>query len=170
MRTLKTWAAAVGLTVSVATTAQAALVSLGDGTVKDTNTNRIWLQDWNRNGLGNWSTQMAWADNLTFAGSSDWLLPSIDEYDALSTAYGNLRQVSDFTNVQLGNYWSGTEIITGGFAWVIFPANGLQLGDVEDRQLYAVAVRPATVPEPQTLALALMALGATMVARRRRQA
>ena len=37
---------------------------------------------------------------------------------------------------------------------------------------YAVAVRPgdvaAAVPEPQTLALALLALGATVVARRRR--
>jgi len=38
---------------------------------------------------------------------------------------------------------------------------------------YALAVRPgdvaATVPEPQTLALALMALGAAMVGRSKRQ-
>ena len=37
--------------------AQAALVNLGDGTVKDTNTNLIWLQDWNVNGQQNWAAQ-----------------------------------------------------------------------------------------------------------------
>ena len=36
--------------VALTGAAQAALVSLGDGTVKDTNTNLIWLQDWTVNG------------------------------------------------------------------------------------------------------------------------
>ena len=71
-------------------TAQADPVSLGNGTVKDTNTNLIWLQDWNVNQLQNWSTQQAWAEGLDFAGSTDWELPEISEYGALITAYGNL--------------------------------------------------------------------------------
>ena len=52
MKTLKTIAAAAAM-VALTGTAQASLVSLGDGTVKDTNTNLIWLQNWNVNGLAN---------------------------------------------------------------------------------------------------------------------
>jgi hypothetical protein len=80
---LKKLATAAGL-VALAGSAQAALVSLGDGTVKDTNT------------------------NLTFAGSSDWELPEISEYAALFSAYGKLTTVTAFTNVQSGHCWSDT--------------------------------------------------------------
>ena len=37
--------------------AQAVLTDQGNGTVLDTNTNLIWLQDWEVNGRGNWATQ-----------------------------------------------------------------------------------------------------------------
>jgi hypothetical protein len=79
-----------------------------------------------------------------------------------------------FSNVQdILAYWSGTEyapghVLAGDFS----PAVGSQGYSPKDRASYAVAVRPgdvaAAVPEPQTLALALLALGATMVVRRRR--
>ena len=176
MRTLKTWAAAAGL-VALTGAAQAGLVSLGDGTVKDTNTNLIWLQNWNVNGLQNWATQKNWAETTLdgFAGSSDWQLPSINEYNDLFDAYHDLTQVAEFTNVQQSNlYWSRTEIKAGRSA-LAFPAasHGANLND-ESNPLFAVAVRlddvTASVPEPQTLALALLALGATVVARRRRPA
>ena len=55
-------------------------------------------------------------------------------------------------------------------------APAVQGFDVKSLALYALAVRPsdvaAPVPEPQTVALvlALLALGATVVARRRRPA
>ncbi len=152
--------------------AQAALVSLGDGTVKDTNTNLIWLQNWNVNGQANWGTQKTWAEGLDFAGSTDWELPEISEYAALFSAYGNLRRRSEFTNVR-SSYWSDTEIVAGIDSWSFFPVSGNQFGGSQDDfALSAVAVRPgdvtASVPEPQTLALALLALGATVVARRRR--
>jgi hypothetical protein len=51
--------------------AQAALVSNGNGTVADTNTNLIWLQNWNVNGSKDWGVQKSWANNLSFAGSND---------------------------------------------------------------------------------------------------
>lgn len=171
MKSLKACVAAAAM-VALSGTAQAALVSLGDGTVKDTNTNLIWLQNWNVNGLADWGTQKNWADNLNFAGSSDWALPSIDEYAVLLASYGNLTLAPEFTNVQSGYYWSGTESTAGSLAWRFNPATG-PLGTIpEYGELYAVAVRlgdvTASVPEPQTLALALLALGATVVARRRR--
>lgn len=179
--TMKRWptrAAAMALCALMGTAgvAQAALVSLGDGTVKDTNTNLIWLQDWNVNGLADWNSQMAWADNLSFAGSSDWALPSLDEFQALFDAYGNVSQVAEFSNMppSYSVFWSRTEFMGGG---VYFSAHSGYDGDAgKGFSFNAVAVRMAgpdvdpggTVPEPQTLALALLALGATAAARRRR--
>lgn len=70
MKNLKTCVAAAAM-VALSGTAQAELVSLGDGTVKDTNTNLIWLQNWNVNGPKDWGTQKAWAEGLDFADSTD---------------------------------------------------------------------------------------------------
>ena len=80
-----------------------------------------------------------------------------------------------FSKVQSDFYWSGTGYAPSpSFAWYFGTVNGFQYRAGKDVALYAVAVRPgdvaAPVPEPQTLALALLALGATVVARRRRPA
>ena len=80
-----------------------------------------------------------------------------------------------FSNVQSYFYWSGTEYAPDpSNAWYFLTDNGDQFYFYKSAALYAVAVRPgdvaAAVPEPQTLALALLALGATVVARRRRPA
>jgi hypothetical protein len=78
-----------------------------------------------------------------------------------------------FSNVQSFDYWSGTEYAPNPDAAWVFNSNlGFQgLGGTLIGS-YAVAVRPgdvtAPVAEPQTLTLALLALGATAVARRRR--
>ncbi len=75
--------------------------------------------------------------------------------------------------MQSSPYWSGTEYaLDPNNAWGFDAFSGEQGFGGKTNALYAVAVRPgdvaATVPEPQTLALALLALGATVVARRRR--
>ena len=175
MKFTKSWAAAAA-TVALMGTAQAALVLQANGLeVLDTNTNLIWLKDWEVNGLKNWITQKAWAETTLdgFAGSNDWRLPGIAEYGNLFTAYGDLTSNTlPFVHVQPAGHWSGTEFAPGIGAWVFYPVIGIEDLDFEDDRHYAVAVRPgdvtAPVPEPQTLALALLALGATVVARRRR--
>lgn len=172
----KTLLSAVVLSAVTASSAHAALVSLGNGTVKDTDTNLIWLQDWNLNGQKDWDTQKAWAEGLNFAGSTDWKLPEISEYRALISNYGALTAVSDFTNVQFNTYWSGTEHTAGVVAWGFYTFFNLGFVNLHHGQFYAVAVRPADaaaspgadVPEPQSLALALLALGATALTTRRR--
>ena len=174
MKTLKTWAAAAAM-LALTGAAQAALVDLGNGTVKDDITNLIWLQDWNVNSRQPWATQKTWAENLSFAGSNDWVLPSLSDYLTLFGEVGNLNAVSAFTNVQFIPYWSDTESATVASVATYFDTQfGGQSNTDKGFQLYAVAVRPgdaaAAVPEPQTLALALLALGATVVARRRRPA
>ena len=80
-----------------------------------------------------------------------------------------------FSNVQSFGYWSGTEYAPNlSSAWAFLTANGGQSTGGKSNALYAVAVRPGDVvvfvPEPQTLPLALLALGALVVARGRRQA
>ena len=80
-----------------------------------------------------------------------------------------------FSNVQSDVYWSGTEYAPGpDLAWLFDTDVGSQNRVGKVNALYAVAVRPgdvaASVPEPQTLALALLALGAAVVARRKRPA
>jgi hypothetical protein len=99
-------------------------------------------------------------------------LPEISEYAALFNAYGDLTEVTEFTNVQSDFYWSDTEFVAGLNSRIFFPVTGYQSTASQSNALYAVAVRPAdvsaAVPEPQTLALTLLALGAAVVTRRRR--
>ena len=87
----------------------------------------------------------------------------------------NAANLALFSNVQSDIYWSGTGYAPNpDFAWFFSTEVGSQVSVGKGNELYAVAVRPgdvaAPVPEPQTLALALLALGATVVARRRRPA
>jgi len=173
MKLLKSLAAAAAM-VALTGAAQAALDSLGNGTVRDTNTNLIWLQNWNVNGIANWGAQKTWAETTLdgFAGSNEWRLPEISEYGALLTAYGDLTLRAEFANVQPGFYWSGTEISPGVSACVFIPGIGCQGGGLPSNLFFAVAVLPgdvAAIPEPQTYALLLAGLGAVMVAVRRRR-
>ena len=78
-----------------------------------------------------------------------------------------------FSNVKSSAYWSGTvHAPVPPSTWIFNTSLGFQISNVLGTPLYAVPVRSgdvaASVPEPQTLALALLALGATVVARRRR--
>ena len=167
MKTLKTWAAAAAL-LALTGTAQAALISQGNGTVLDNATNLVWLEDWNKNGQTSWDGQTRWADALDFAGSQDWVLPTRQQFESL---VGYLPSLTGFTNVQNGYYWTSSRATDTDMFAVLssdFSPNNYH----PSRSLSAVAVRPWTqataVPEPQTLALALLALGATVVTRRRR--
>lgn len=78
-----------------------------------------------------------------------------------------------FKNVQSSGYWSGTEYAPDSyFAWGFNTGGGFQGSGGKVSSLYALAVRPgdvtAAVPEPQTLALTLIALTGALLARRRR--
>jgi len=149
------------------------------------------LNDWNI-GTGFWSATAAAGSAHALAASAGaaqtdftgWFLPTGDGFsgaralnqylsiwnDVGSSLAGLLSQ---FDGVRSDFYWSGTEYAPDpDSAWFFFTFTGEQLYLDKSRALYAVAVRPgdvaASVPEPQTLALALLALGATVVARRRR--
>lgn len=86
----------------------------------------------------------------------------------------NAANLALFYNVQSFIYWSGTEEAGNptDSAWTFMTNGGVQRFVGKGNPTYAVAVRPgdvaASVPEPQSLALVLLGLGAGMVARRRR--
>lgn len=170
----------------VCTSAPAALVNLGDGTVKDEASNLIWLKDWDQLGADTWFNQSAAVDALAFAGSSDWRLPTIDEYLALwaqvgSTTAGLQSHFDDVQPTSINDirlfHWSSEPVPAppASFAGLYFAfRRGVNSQQIEfgvrstldgslDRT-YATAVRVAgndqPVPEPQTLALALAALAA----------
>jgi MYXO-CTERM domain-containing protein len=138
----------------------------------------------------------ALAESAGFAatGLTGWTLPTgngtsvaggPDQFlsiwmDAYYDSLGGLQ--AQFEGVQTGRYWSSTLYgdypSNAWYLWIYVMPNGIYtaipLTTNQNDQLYTVAVRPgdvaAFVPEPQTLALALLALGAAVVARRRRPA
>ena len=166
-------------------------------------------------GKMSWWGAMAWAQDLTFGGFSDWRLATINSVTPTSTIHGGLsptaeafaafgneyaymfaynlggtaglsgERVGDVTAV-LGDvvlngvqqiYWSATQFDATKSYFYVFGGNGGSNGEgtyTDDAQLAAWAVRSgdvaAAVPEPQTLALALLALvalGATGAGRSR---
>jgi hypothetical protein len=213
MKSLSRLALAAALSVATLS-AQAALVARPGGMVYDTVQNITWLQNWNTNGLMNWTTANNWANDLVYGGFSDWRLPTTNttassncdrnfnpggvfplqyfgfnctgsemghmfynEFGATANqsilSGSNTANLALFTNVQSFVYWSGTEYGPNpGLALGFVTVDGGQNYVDKSNAFYAVAVRPGDVatpvPEPQTLALVLLALGATMVVRRRR--
>ena len=144
--------------------AQASLTSSGPLTVFDSDQSLTWTKDANLNGQMDWATAVAWANNLDYAGYTDWVLPTIDQ---LATQFStNLGEASGqsiaashndsynlFTNLQSYRYWSGSEYAPlPYYAWLFDTYGGGQgpNGNKGD-QLYAWAVRPgdvAAVPVP----------------------
>jgi len=144
------------------------------------------LNDWNI-GRGFWSAKavvgsaQAIARSAGFAatGRKGWVLPSGDWLadSAAENQYGSIwRDVGEtvsglqaqFDGVQYDFYWSRTayEWDPGSLAWLF--GGGYQRVLGHNRQAYAVAVRRgdvAPVPEPQTAALVLLALGLAAVVR-----
>jgi hypothetical protein len=181
MKSMKAAWAAAAVLLAMSGTAQAALVLQSNGAeVLDTDTNLLWLYDWNSwDQSKNWDDAKTWAAGLTVGGATagDWRLPEIGEYADLwadpdiGSSIAGLQ--GKFSIVFFNSYWSGTEYAPNhDRAWAFFTDVGFPLHHDKGDALHTVAVRQADVaapvPEPQTLALALLAMGATVVARRSR--
>ena len=191
-----TLALLTGLLLLVATTltVHAAIVDLGDGLIYDTVQDITWLQDMNyadttghddilyavdTDGTMFWADAVAWADNLIFAGGTDWRLPVspdlFDGFGGTASEMGHLYWAdgvtsatpSPFFNVRPGGYWSGS--VGGGNPFFFAFSDGQQGPDLNDHpvRLYATAVHTGLVPESSRALLTLLGLGAVLVKRRR---
>jgi len=102
-----------------------------DGTVTDQSTGLTWMKadsgslkaGGNKDGKLNWKEALSWAENLEYAGKSDWRLPSVKELQSIvdysrspattkSAAIDPVFQATSFTaegkKKDFGCYWSGT--------------------------------------------------------------
>ncbi len=116
----------------------------GEDTVLDKVINICWERNWSSSGTLNWTDALAYCDELTLAGRTDWSLPNIKEYRRLipeGAAYdadeGELLEVKEYIE-DLGfhdvvenqnSYWSKTEAkITSNsppdHAWYVRLENG----------------------------------------------
>jgi len=151
------------------------------------------LNNWNI-GRGFWSASavagsaQALAESAGFSatGLTGWVLPTganvggtpaqnqfLSIWNDVGSTLAGLR--NQFDGVLLRDFWSSSEYalntqLAWGFSTV---ESGFQQGIApKNTELYAVAVRrgnvTATVPEPQSLALVMLALAAGLVARRLR--
>jgi hypothetical protein len=137
--------------------AQASLISSGPLTVYDSAQTLTWTKDANLNGQMDWTTAVAWANNLDYAGYTDWVLPNIDQLTTqFSTNLGEAAgsSIADshndsynlFTNVQSYAYWSGSESApNSALAWDYNTLLGLQQINTVAYGFYAWAVRPGDI-------------------------
>ena len=161
----KTLLTAVVLAFGVSFGAQASLTSSGSLTVFDSAQSLTWTKDANLNGAMDLTTAVAWADNLEYAGYTDWVLPTITQLTnqfstnlgepagkSITAIDGHNANYNLFTNVQSYVYWSGSEYAPNpNYAWYFGTYNGSQGYGSKGNQLYAWAVRPgdvAAVPVP----------------------
>ena len=101
-------------------------------------------------------------------------------YTELGNTAGSLTNTGDFLNIQTDPavltflYWSGTELASDPrFAWDFRSYDGAQDHHHKSLEVSAMAVRDGDVlatqvPEPKSFLLALTALGALALVRRRR--
>ena len=110
----------------------AVLVNNFDGTITDTSTNLMWLQDLNwtdtygiddglygedKNGALLWSDAVNWADNLNFLGYDDWRLATAD---ASCINHSNIDALQyNCTGSELGHlYYNCLGNVAGGIGGV----------------------------------------------------
>jgi hypothetical protein len=179
----------VALLAVTASAAHATLIDNGDGTItqiRDDGSRLIWLENADLAGSTmNWWDAMSWAEDLVYAGRSDWRLPTSDEcfgynctesemgylyYTELgNVAGGPMSNSGPFTNVQ-AFYWSATE--AGPDAAGVFWFNhdlqgGFQSSEYKEPDALADLIHVwAVVPEPSTALL--LAFGLVGIAAKRK--
>jgi hypothetical protein len=196
LKTLRVVLYSIGFVLTLVTypiVTNASFLDNGDGTITDTDTGLMWLQDANSQMTQmTWSEAMDWADNLLYAGYDDWRLPStlvpdysctdgdplISQGHCSGSEMGNLflSGISAFTQGPFDNildgvfYWSSTEHPNGAFSFAfghappLFVTVGWQ--DVVPKinsNTYAWGVR--VVPEPISAILFIVG-GVTLGLRR----
>lgn len=116
----------------------------GDGTVTDSNTGLMWMKADNGKGV-TWEQALAYAENSTYAGYSDWRLPNAKELQYIvdyarspdttkSPAIDPVFKTSSITN-EAGQedypfFWTSTTHLDGPMAPAVYIAFGRAIGQM----------------------------------------
>ncbi len=118
-------------------------VDNGDGTVTDTSTDLMWQQA-TAPGTYHLDGAYSYCTTLSFAGYTDWWLPTIDELKSLvATKWHPTIDPTYFPGTAASWYWSSTTGVNGGiYAWgVNFDGGGIDVYDAKYDFGYVRAVR-----------------------------
>jgi hypothetical protein len=117
---------------STVATSENTYIDNGDGTITDTSTGLMWMAE-DAGYTMDWKTALSYAENLDFAGYTDWKLPDVKELQSLvdyTGVYPTLNQeyftTTDLTDENPGYYyWSSTSAYFStqnpgyGYAWYV---------------------------------------------------
>ena len=142
----------------------------GDGTITDTSTGLMW-QNATASGTYSWREALAYCENLTWAGHSDWRLPNRNELQSLINY--DIYFPEPFHPESI--HWTSSPV--AGFpqaAWgIVFSSGGTDYFLVnEAHRVLAVRSTSQAVPtlsEWGMIILGLMLLGASLVRMRRQK-
>ena len=136
--------------VSVASASQSSFADNGDGTVTDHETDLMWVKDGNSAGCNygdhaQWPEAVDFCKNLTFAGYSDWRLPSRKELTSIVDKEEHNLSIDTnyFPNTHAAQYWTSTKnLADGDYAWsILFFYGGVPYYDMVNYYNYVRCVR-----------------------------
>ena len=112
--------------LSVPALATGPYVDNGDGTVSDLGTGLMWQQS-DDGVYRTWKEALAYCENATLAGYSDWRLPNIRELETIvdDTCYNPSIDTNYFMSVKSYYYWSGSTVaVSPNYAWYVYFYDG----------------------------------------------
>jgi hypothetical protein len=118
-------------------------VDNGNGTVTDQLSNLVWEKTPNTSAF-TWEHALAYAENLTLAGTSDWRVPNIKEIQSLNdfSAVNPAVNTSIFSTIGVKKYWSSTTLPNQTTrAWYWDTQFGITTNDLKTAPNYLICVR-----------------------------
>lgn len=128
------------------------LTDNGDGTVSDNTTGLMWAKDGNglgcnSGGLLSFANAITWANGLSFAGHTDWRMPTIREAHTIINFSGFNPPVYNppFVNMKPETYWTSTpHPLWSANGYYISYFDGRTTSQDKANALYVMAVRTIT--------------------------
>ena len=105
-----------GSTMSLASSFTSSMIN-GDEIITDSETGLIWQKTYDETEK-KWSDALAYCENLTYAGYSDWRLPNINELLSLVN-YEEYDPASDFSDMPSKEFWSSSTSDYPPNAWYV---------------------------------------------------